>query len=175
LTFEVAGLGGNQRFSLFQASNTLYTPIADTESGPLVFSWRFRTGYGRSLNDDPFPLFRRFFPGGIDSVRGFRERTLGPVDANGREFGGSKELVNNVELIFPLISDAGLRGVVFYDVGQAFDEDESIRLPDLRQAYGFGIRWFSPLGPIRVEFGIPVDRREGEDAIVTNFSFGAPL
>jgi outer membrane protein insertion porin family len=172
---DYAGIGGDQEFVLFSANNTLYQPIYKMESGSLIFSTRNRLSYGESLNDDKFPLFQRFFPGGIDSVRGFQNRTLGPIDANGREFGGSKEFVTNFELIFPLVSSAGLRGVVFYDVGQAFDDDEQINLGELRKAYGFGLRWFSPLGPIRIEFGIPVARKEGEDSMVTQFSFGAPL
>jgi outer membrane protein insertion porin family len=65
--------------------------------------------------------------------------------------------------------------VVFYDMGNAFDDDESIDLGNLREAYGYGIRWSSPVGPLRVEFGFPVDREEGESSMVTMFSFGAPL
>ena len=175
LGFEYAGVGGDQKYILGTANSTLYQPLVDFESGPLVFSMRNRLSYGQSQNDDPFPLFQRFFPGGIDSVRGFQNRTLGPIDANGREFGGSKEFVSNFEMIFPLVSSAGLRGVVFYDVGQAFDDDQSINLGALRKAYGFGLRWFSPMGPIRIEFGIPVAKKEGEDSLVTQFSFGAPL
>ncbi len=81
---------------------------------------------GNDFDDDDFPLFRRFFPGGINSVRGYEARTLGPKDENGSEYGGSKQLVNNFEIIFPIISSAGLKGVVFYDIGEAFDDDESI-------------------------------------------------
>lgn len=175
LGFEYAGLGGDQEYIIGTANNTIYQPLVDFESGSLIFSMRNRLSYGKSQNDDPFPLFQRFFPGGIDSVRGFQNRTLGPVDANGREYGGSKEFVSNFEMIFPLVSSAGLRGVVFYDVGQAFDDDKSIDLGLLRKSYGFGLRWFSPMGPIRIEFGIPVGRKPGEDALVTQFSFGAPL
>lgn len=175
LGFEYAGLGGDQQYILATANNTIYHPLVDFESGSLTFSMRNRLSYGKSQNDDPFPLFQRFFPGGIDSVRGFQNRTLGPVDANGREYGGSKEFVSNFEMIFPLVSSAGLRGVVFYDIGQAFDDNKSIDLGLLRKSYGFGLRWFSPMGPIRIEFGIPVGRKPGEDALVTQFSFGAPL
>ena len=80
-----------------------------------------------------------------------------------------------MELIFPLVNSAGLKGVAFYDMGQAFDDNENIKLNDLRKAYGFGLRWSSPLGPIRVEFGFPVDKEEGERSMVTMFSFGAPM
>lgn len=172
---EFAGLGGQEEFYLIDARNQWYYPLTQGDWGDLTFSWRTSFGYGEGSGGDPLPLFRRFFPGGINSVRGFKNRRLGPKDDRGNEFGGSKELVNNLEVIFPLVNSAGLRGVVFYDVGEAFDDEQSIKIGDLRQAYGFGIRWTSPLGPIRVEFGFPIDREEGETSPVTLFAFGAPF
>jgi outer membrane protein insertion porin family len=175
LSLELAGLGGDERFYLLEARNQWYYPIIESTSGDLVVSDRTSFGYGDTFNNEPLPLFRRYFPGGINSVRGFKNRTLGPKDDNGHEYGGSKQLINNFEIIFPLLNSAGFKGVVFYDVGQAFDDNESIRIADLRQAYGYGIRWASPLGPIRIEFGYPISREEGEKSPVTMFSFGAPL
>lgn len=175
LSFEIAGLGGNQDYYLLEARQTWYYPLWRSDFGDFVFSWRATVGYGESFDDEPFPLFKRYFPGGINSVRGFKNRSLGPKDDRGNEFGGSKEVVNNLEIIFPLVNSAGFKGVVFYDMGNAFDDDESIDLGNLREAYGYGIRWSSPVGPLRVEFGFPVDREEGESSMVTMFSFGAPL
>jgi outer membrane protein insertion porin family len=175
LSLELAGVGGNQDYYLLEARNVLYHPLLTTSFGEFVFSWRTSFGYGESYDDEPFPLFKRFFPGGINSVRGYKNRTLGPKDENGNEYGGSKEFVNNLEVIFPLINSAGFKGVVFYDIGNAFDDGVSIDFGELREAYGYGIRWSSPVGPIRVEFGFPIDREEGESSMVTMFSFGAPL
>lgn len=175
VTVEFAGLGGDQEFYLVEARNAWYYPFLETSIGEFVISDRTSFGYGESLNDDPFPLFRRFFPGGINSVRGYRNRTLGPQDINGKYYGGSKQLVNNLEMIFPLLNSAGFKGVVFYDFGQAYDDNQSIKVDEMRQAWGYGIRWNSPLGPIRVEFGYPIDRRPGERGVQTMFSFGAPL
>jgi outer membrane protein insertion porin family len=175
VAITVAGAGGNQEFYLIELEQTLYHPLWETTRGEVVFSWRTRFGYGETFDDEDFPLYKRYFPGGINSVRGYDNRSLGPTDEQGNEYGGSKQLVNNLELIFPLVSSAGLKGVVFYDVGEAFDDNESIDLGALRQAYGFGFRWSSPLGPIRIEFGIPIDREEGEESFQTQFSFGAPL
>jgi outer membrane protein insertion porin family len=175
LSVEFAGLGGDQEYYLVEARNSWFYPMLETSFGEFVLSDRTNFGYGESLNDDPFPLFKRYFPGGINSVRGYRNRTLGPEDPNGREYGGSKQLVNNLEMIFPLINSAGFKGVVFYDVGQAFDDNEPIAIDALRQAWGYGIRWNSPMGPIRVEFGYPIARQDGEKGVQTMFSFGAPL
>jgi len=175
VSFEMSGLGGNEDYYLVEGRNLWYVPLLQSEFGDVVFSLRTAFGYGKSNNDEDFPLFRRYFPGGINSVRGYKERSLGPKDENGNEYGGAKELVNNTELIFPLINSAGIKGVTFYDVGQAFDDDENITISDLRQAYGFGLRWYSPLGPIRIELGFPIAREPGERHTVTMFSFGAPL
>ncbi len=175
LSVEFAGLGGDQDFYLVEARNSWFYPMVKTEVGEFVLSNRTTFDYGDSLNDDPFPLYRRFFPGGINTVRGYRNRTLGPTDINGREYGGSKQLINNLEVIFPLINSAGFKGVVFYDAGQAFDDNQSIDISLLRQAWGYGIRWASPMGPIRIEFGYPIDRQPGERSVQTMFSFGAPL
>lgn len=175
VSIELAGLGGDQEYYLLELRNAWFYPLWETSFGEFVLSDRTKFGFGESLNDDPFPLFKRFFPGGINSVRGYRNRTLGPEDADGREYGGSKQVVNNLELIFPLINSAGFRGVIFYDVGQAFDDNESIGIDQLRQAWGYGLRWNSPLGPIRVEFGYPINKQPGERGVQTMFSFGAPI
>lgn len=175
LSLELTGLGGTERYYLLNLKNQWYRPVTDVGAGKLVFSWRTKFGYGKSYDGSELPLFRRFFPGGINSVRGFDERKLGPKDADGNEFGGNQQFVNNFEFIFPLVESAGLRGVVFVDSGQAFDESNNINISDLRHAYGMGLRWTSPLGPIRIEFGFPIAKEEGENSMVTLFSFGAPL
>jgi outer membrane protein insertion porin family len=175
LSFEYGGLGGDEEYYLFEVGNQWYQPVIESSYGDLTFSLRTRMGYGESNNEDPYPLFKRYFPGGINSVRGFKNRSLGPRDDNGNVFGGAKQFVNNTELIFPLINAAGLRGVVFYDIGNAFDDSESIDFGEMREGYGVGIRWSSPLGPIRIEFGFPADRKDDEDSMVTMFSFGAPI
>ncbi len=175
LSVEYAGLGGDEEYYLVEANQQWYQPISKMGEGNLVFSWRTKFGYGDTFDNEPFPLFNRFFPGGINSVRGFKARRLGPKDSKGNEYGGSKQLVNNLELIFPISTSAGLKGIVFYDLGQAYDDEESLDLGELRHAAGYGIRWTSPLGPIRIEFGYPLDKEEGESSFVTLFSFGAPL
>ncbi|RME58636.1 MAG: outer membrane protein assembly factor BamA, partial [Candidatus Dadabacteria bacterium] len=176
LSLELAGPGGNARYYLAEFRHRQYYPLLKTSRGPIVFSWRGIVGFGDSFKKgEKLPLFKRFFPGGINSIRGFKSRTLGPKDEKGNEFGGSKEVIGNFELIFPIATRIRLKGIVFYDLGQAFDDGESITVGALRHAAGFGFRWFSPLGPIRIEFGIPLDRQEGESKVVTQFSFGSPL
>jgi outer membrane protein insertion porin family len=91
-----------------------------------------------------------------------------------KPFGGTQELFYNLEFQFPLISEAGIKGVVFYDIG---DADNELALSNLRQDFGFGFRWFSPIGPLRFEWGFPIQRREsyGEDSVNFEFAIGSPF
>jgi len=86
--------------------------------------------------------------------------------------GGNKMFLLNLELQFPISEELGLRGILFFDMGNAFAENESINPADFRFGTGAGVQWFSPFGPILIELGIPLDRLEDEDASVFEFSFG---
>ena len=177
LNLEFAGLGGEEKFWLVNFNNSWFYPLIETNAGDIVFSQRLKFGWGESFSDgsEQFPLFRRFFPGGIDTNRGFAARELGPRDENGNEFGGNKQLLGAFELIFPISQSIGLKGVVFYDVGNAFDDEESINFGQMRHAVGWGFRWRSPIAPIRIEIGHPLNKEEGDDSVAFNFSLGAPL
>lgn len=174
LSLEYAGVGGREEFIIAEASNTFYYTLFESSYGQLILSNRTSVAYGDSLNSDRLPLFKRFFGGGINSVRSFDARDLGPRDENGQVFGGSKRLVSNVEIIFPLVESAQLSGVVFFDIGNSFNDDDSIDFAELERAVGWGIRWRSPLAPLRFEVGYPIGGGEGS-ATTTHFSFGAPL
>jgi outer membrane protein insertion porin family len=177
ISFETTGFGGDQEFYLFELRNTFFYPLVETSVGDITLSMRTTYGEGEGQGDqETLPLYRRFFAGGINSVRGYRNRALGPRDSRGNEYGGAKEFVHSTDLIFPLINAAGIRGVVFYDVGDAFDDNQNIDYAKLKAAYGIGIRWNSPLGPLRLEFGFPLDEVEGQKkSMQTQFSFGVPF
>ena len=91
-----------------------------------------------------------------------------------RPFGGEQKFVYNLELTFPLVEEAKMLGVLFYDIGFA---DDDLDFDDFKQDYGFGLRWFSPMGPLRFEFGFPINRdpRLGESSSEFHFSFGTPF
>ena len=74
--------------------------------------------------------------------------------------------------MIPISKEMGLKFVAFYDIGNAFNDNEEIDLSNLRQDWGAGIRWMSPMGPLRLELGFPLDRREGERSEVFNFAIG---
>ena len=128
-------------------------------------------GYADGYGGQDLPLYERFYVGGLKTVRGFDFGEAGPEDANGNVIGGTKELILSAEWIFPLIKNMGLRGVIFYDAGKAFDDDENLSF-DLRHSVGFGIRWKSPMGPLRVEWGFNLSPEDDEKSSVWDFSVG---
>ena len=130
-----------------------------------------RLGYADGYSGQDLPLYERFYVGGLKTVRGFDFGEAGPEDENGDVIGGTKELILSAEWVFPLIKNMGLRGVVFYDAGKAFDDDENLSF-DLRQSVGFGIRWKSPMGPLRVEWGFNLSPEDDEKDSVWDFSIG---
>jgi outer membrane protein insertion porin family len=81
-------------------------------------------------------------------------------------------MIFNAEWIFPIYKPAGLKGVVFFDAGQGFDDPDGWRFKNMRFASGFGIRWFSPMGPIRLELGFNLHPKEGEKPYVFDFMIG---
>ncbi len=128
----------------------------------------------------PVPDSELFYVGGINSVRGYRYLSLAPahyvgsvpaasgnlpvVDSGTRllVMGGDKQAIINLELEFPLFGEAGIKGVVFYDAGNSFARgsytDPTVPL-SLYKGAGFGLRWFSPIGPLRFEWAFPLNRR----------------
>lgn len=142
--------------------------------------------YGHIINPEKgdVPLGERFYVGGIFSVRGFERFSLGPRLQVGAArdpaamlqsftIGGNKELYFNVEVEFPIFMQAGIRGVVFFDAGNAFDDHEVVDIFKLRTSMGFGIRWWSPMGPLRFEWGFPLRPKDGEPPMVFEFTIGS--
>lgn len=123
--------------------------------------------------DNPVPIYERFFLGGINSIRAFDWGDVGPEDPEtGDSIGGLKFGLVNLELLFPLIEKLGVRGVMFFDAGNAFDDDEDFRISDFRTGAGGGIRWNSPMGPLRIEWGYNLDPEPGESKSKWQFSMG---
>lgn len=129
--------------------------------------------YGESFSDTPnLPVQERFFLGGAGSIRGFRNFTISPKDPAGGITGGNKAFFINNEVLFPLYEPLRMRGLVFFDLGNAFDEREKFHWSVKRSA-GVGIRFTSPIGAIRLEYGFNLAPERGEKAAVLHFSAGA--
>jgi outer membrane protein insertion porin family len=140
----------------------------------LVFAAKGRIGNIESHNTDkqfPYdvPLSERYVLGGLGTIRGIQYlgvRGSGTSDV----LGGTSMLVLNLEIVFPLIKSAGMKGVIFYDTGNTWEG--GYKLNDLRQTVGAGIRWYSPIGPLRLEYGFVLDRKENESSGRWEFSIG---
>lgn len=170
--------------------------------GPFVLHLNAEVGVTTSIDPLGVPISERYLIGGIYDVRGFRPRTLGPQLATGADpdstlraipLGGNMQLIWNSEIEFPLIKRLAISGVVFFDMGNAYNlearycngrsgavsikYDPCFRFPEsivsgIRKSAGFGFRWFSPIGPLRFEWGLPLDRQESEDPLVFEFTIG---
>ena len=133
-------------------------------------------GWGQGLSNRPYPLFKNYFVGGLGSVRGFQQSTLGPSDSTNSLFlGGPKKIVMNAELMAPFPgagNDRTLRLFAFTDVGRAFGENEKINLSELRSSVGVGLSWISPMGPLRFSYALPMKRQVTDKIQRLQFQIG---
>jgi len=184
---EVAGLGGEQFVKFEARERWYYTFLRSKALGDFTYSFGGAFGYGfgdAGLEGNELPLFERYFPGGINSIRGFETRTLGPREVRKNIFGqvvdttpigGSQQVIINNELIFPIVQGIGLKGVVFVDAGNAYSAEDGITIDETRVAAGAGVRWLSPLGPFRIELGKPLVSKKFDEESLVLFSFGGPF
>jgi outer membrane protein insertion porin family len=171
----------------FQRYNTVFRFYQPLWAG-VVFKVNSTLGLIRSPSERPVPVSELFFEGGINSLRGYNFRTIAPtIEAGGQpggplipvSVGGNKELLTNWEVEFPVLSDAGLRGVVFFDAGNVYSEQQRIFDPQaagrmgLLMSVGVGARLFTPMGPLRFEWGVPLTRRPIDEASRFEFTIGS--
>jgi outer membrane protein insertion porin family len=176
-TVEYAGgpLGGDSDFVKYFLSGKVFYPVTQSTvlSGNILWGHVISTVGGR------VPIFERFFLGGPYSIRGFKSLTVSPVDPNtGERIGGNKELVANVEYLFPLLGELGFKGVLFFDAGNTWGQGEwpwemkTWNGPSIRYGTGIGVRWYSPMGPLRFEYGWNLNPVSGEAKRVMEFTIG---
>lgn len=168
LMVKYAGFGGDSEFVKTVFSSQQYHPLI----------WKFvgmlngEIGYINEIGNKPIPLNERFFLGGMHSIRGYKYGDVSPVDEAGYEYGGDKYLLFNAETTFPLSEEINLKGVIFFDMGNVWDSGESLLSSDLKKSVGAGIRWNSPFGPLRVEYGYKLNKEHDESAGRLDFSVG---
>lgn len=120
---------------------------------------------------ETIPISQRFFLGGRNTVRGFRENSLGPRGKDGGIIGGDLSLLNNIELRRSMTES--IQSLLFCDIGGLYLQEESISASALRIGTGVGVRYLSPLGPIGIDVGTPIDEREGEPSLRLHFRIGS--
>lgn len=160
ISAEVAGgpLGFDQDFTKYVTRHSLYIALPLD----LVLRLHAQGGVVDEYDDsEDVPLFERFFLGGANTIRGFDFRDVGPKDEFGEPVGGESMILGSVELTFPIIEK--LRGAVFYDTGNVYPDAWEFELDDLRAGAGVGIRLELPIGPIRLDYGWPIDRDQFQD------------
>lgn len=211
--------GSQNRFNRYDANFRFYFPIIRSKQpfrAWLVFKTRLQVGFIHSPQDKGVPIFERYFPGGIfgdGGIRGYRLRSLGPQikvqsasDPTAQlipyGIGGNLLTALNLEFEFMMVPPANIKGVLFMDIGNAFNteplycvEPNPTEQPksdpctllragspnffrSLRKSMGFGFRWQSPIGPLRFEWGFPLDRLPatefyyGDEPVVFEFNVG---
>jgi outer membrane protein insertion porin family len=168
-SFGTDKLGGSNNFYSVSFDALRYTPLPFWDFRHAI---RGRIGYGSGYDGEDFPISEFFFVGGINTVRGFKFGRAGPVTDSNDPEGGNKQLILNNDLIFPVLPDAKLNGVLFFDYGKGFGEGDSLDL-DLRAAAGVEVRWISPFGPLRAAYGRPLDGPSKDKKWVFEFSVGS--
>ena len=132
-------------------------------------------GWGKGLGGRPFPVFKNFFGGGLGSVRGFDQGTLGERDITGAFIGGPKKVGFSTELLAPFPgagNDRTLRVFGFFDVGNVYGENETVELNKMRASVGVGLSWISPVGPLRLAYANPVRKYAGDRIQKIQFQIG---
>jgi outer membrane protein insertion porin family len=164
-----AGLGGDNHYVKSTAVTTYFLPVWWNH----IVSARLEGAYGFGLGDERLPAAERFYLGGPNSIRSFKARQISPIDENGIRIGGTASALGNLEYLIPLPFDIRLAG--FFDIGNVYGFRTKFDLTETREAAGGGIRWVSPFGPIRVDYGFNLDRRPGEKSGQVQFSVGSPF
>ncbi len=170
-TAKYAGgpLGGDSDFTKLEGTTSYYYPLP----GDTTLHNKFSVGWAFANASNKLPVYEKFYLGGINTIRGFKAASISPRDPITTEkIGGGKMWYYNLEFIFPLLKEAGLRGLTFFDAGNVYEEDTDWDLSDIKKSVGFGFRWLSPMGPLRLEWGYNLDPTSYEPQSNWDFSMG---
>jgi len=167
ISVEMAGLGGDTAFVRYIAESGWYIPLKWGCVGVL----HGRAGGMNKLSWGAMPAYELFYLGGIDTIRGFKYAEISPRDpVTGDRIGGPRFLQFNTEIRFPLYKKLGILGTVFFDAGNVYGPNYVG--PFLRPTTGVGIRWFSPMGPLRIEYGYNLSKHPWERSGAWEFTMG---
>jgi len=166
---EYAGgpLGGTSQFTRYLAGSGWYFPLFWGTTGFINGKVGYIVEHGK------VPDYEKFYLGGINSLRGYKYNTVGVLDPKtGQVEGGDQMVQFNLEYIFPLFTAAGVKGVLFFDAGNVYNPGEAINFGGFKQSVGLGVRWYSPMGPLRLEWGFNINPQPGDPSNNWEFSIG---
>ncbi|MGE4337256.1 MAG: outer membrane protein assembly factor BamA [Pigmentiphaga sp.] len=171
LSGEVSVLGDLKYYSA-TAQQQWYWPV----SRNITLALNGQVDYGKGYGGRPYPPLKNFYAGGIGSVRGFESGSLGPRDPRNDDFiGGAKRIFFNTQLYLPFpgaAQDRTLRWFAFLDGGQVYSDTQNINFGEFRYSAGVGLSWDSPLGPLQISFGYPLNAKDGDDIERFQFQIG---
>jgi outer membrane protein insertion porin family len=166
------GIAGDIRFVRANYQIQQYIPL----NKQFTIALNGELGWGKGLKGQPYPLFKNYYSGGLGSVRGFQQGSLGPRDSSELSTGGPKKLTLNAELVAPFPgagNDRTLRVYGFVDAGNVFKDSYHLNGPDgLRASTGVGISWISPVGPLRIAYAVPLRKQAGDKIERLQFQIG---
>lgn len=165
------GVGGDTRYIRANYQFQQYIPL----NRQFTVAFNADLGWGKGLGGRPFPVFKNFFGGGLGSVRGFDQGTLGSRDITGSFIGGPKKVGFNAEVLAPFPgagNDRTLRVFGFMDVGNVYGENDKVDLSLMRASVGVGLSWISPVGPLRIAYANPVRKFAGDRIQKIQFQIG---
>jgi outer membrane protein insertion porin family len=152
-----AGLGGDKRFWKFISRGSHFFPLLRNS----VLEARLRVGIGSTYGStERIPIYERYFSGGASTIRGYEERKVGPVDSSNEPVGGDSMFIGNLEYTYPLFDF--LKLAAFFDTGNVWSKTGKMFSTKLKSGLGIGVRLKSPIGPIMLDYGIPLDKEPGE-------------
>ena len=161
-TFELAGgpFGGDKDFVKVTTANSKYFGWFNSS----VLELRLRAGLTDAYaNSSAVPIYERFYAGGAYSIRGYHERKIGPIDPVSKDpIGGDAMLVGNIEYLYPIVDF--IKGAAFYDVGNVWKKMSDFASGNYKAGFGFGVRVKTPIGPMRLDYGWPLNKEPGEPA-----------
>jgi outer membrane protein insertion porin family len=149
------GVAGDWRYARGDYQFQQFLPITNRHT----FAFNTQYGYGVGMSGRPFPVFKNFYAGGLGTVRGFEQNSLGPIDSESAYVGGNRRFNVNAEVLAPVPgggNDRTLRMFAYVDAGNVWGPAENARLKDLRASTGVGIQWVSPVGPLKLSYGKPL-------------------
>ena len=165
------GAAGDAKYLRSNAKFQQYIPL----SKRFTFGFNADFSWGKGLGGHPYPIFKNFYGGGLGSVRGFDQNSLGPVDLTGAYIGGNRKINFNSELYLPVPgtgNDRTLRWFAYVDAGNVWGEDEKLDFNDMRASAGLGLTWVSPVGPLKLSYGTPIRKKPTDRIQRLQFQIG---
>ena len=164
-------VGGDLRYLRLNLQYQLYIPI----TRQITYGFNTEFGYGTGVGGQEYPVFKNFYGGGLGSVRGFEQGSLGPIDVTGAYTGGTRRFNLNNELYVPVPgtgNDRSLRVFGYLDVGNVWGSNEDLSFDSLRASAGVGMSWLSPVGPLKLSYGSPIKKQPGDRIQKLQFQIG---